>query len=419
MSLAGTWSLLQPRSDNGMKLNEPAAACAPEHPHTSMPSLEKMTLREHMQSSSGVMFVSELLKSARPELPVAVSAKAKSIYERVREETRRLENEQFFVGEKKKELEALEKECAGPCKRFEIHAQREKKRKCAELRESIAFVESGKKLKEFADRVRPYIYEYQKQQFCRPVTGDLGSAPEQSNTVLEEYSVDIEGAMAKFQLQASETCPECREVMHLYQPLSVLICSKCGRSKPFLDATASLLAYSDDYEYCSFSYKRINHFSEWLASIQAKETLDIPQSVLDTIMQHLQDQRVQSNSEVTVHKVRDILKKLKLRKYYEHVQLITCKITGREPPRMTPEMEEKIKVCFLAASSSFQRHCPPDRKNMISYQLVLLKLCELLGYTEFVPYFMLLKCREKLSRMCVIWKKICEDLDWSYIPSIP
>ena len=267
------------------------------------------------------------------------------------------------------------------------------------------------------ERVRPYIYEYQKQQFCRPAIGDLGR--EQSSAVLEEYGVDLEGAVAKFELQGSETCPECREVMHLDQALAVLICSKCGRSKPFLDATASLLAYSDDYEYCSFSYKRINHFSEWLASIQAKETLDIPQSVLDCIMQHLHDQRVQSNGEVTVHKVREILKMLKLRKYYEHVQLITCKITGREPPRMTPEMEEKIKVCFLAASSSFQRHCPPDRKNMISYQLVLLKLCELLGYTEFVPYFMLLKCREKLSRMCVIWKKICEDLDWSYIPSVP
>jgi hypothetical protein len=237
--------------------------------------------------------------------------------------------------------------------------------------------------------------------------------------VLEEYIANVEGAVPQFDLQGTDACPDCKEAMHLYQALSVLICSKCGRSKPFLDATASLLAYSDDYDYCSFSYKRINHFSEWLASIQAKETLDIPQSVLDTVMQHLHDQRVQSNNDVTVHKVRDILKKLKLRKYYEHVQLITCKITGREPPRMTPEMEEKIKVCFLAASSSFQRHCPPDRKNMISYQLVLLKLCELLGYHEFVPYFMLLKCREKLSRMCVLWKKICEDLDWTYIPSVP
>ena len=86
---------------------------------------------------------------------------------------------------------------------------------------------------------------------------------------------------------------------------------------------------------------------------------------------------------------------------------------------MTPEQEERIKAYFLAASTAFQRHCPQDRKNMISYQLVLLKLCELLGYTEFTPYFMLLKGRDKLTRMDNIWKRICDELDWDFLPSLP
>ena len=372
------------------------------------------------------MFVSDLLKTARPEaVPSPSAPKGASIYERVREEQRRLENECFAVESKKKELAELRASLSGPWKRHEMRMLRESKRKCEEMEEDIRATESGQKKDDFNSRARPYIHEFQRQQFCRPQDGAaaptcrLTAAPEQSNAVLNEYIVNIEGGVPKYDIQGQDVCPDCRESMQLYQAYSVLICPKCGRSKPFLDATASLLAYSDDYDYCSFSYKRINHFSEWLASIQAKETLDVPQSVLNTIMQQLHDQRAQSNEEVTVHKVREILKKLKLRKYYEHVQLITCKITGRAPPRMTPEMEEKIKVCFLAASSAFQRHCPPDRKNMISYQLVLLKLCELLGYHDFVPYFMLLKGKDKLSRMDSIWKKICEDLDWTYIPSVP
>lgn len=385
--------------------------------------IKNMSIKEFVPSGSNVMFVSDLLKSARPELPRSCGNKCTTIYEKVREEQRRLDNERFVVHTKKKTLQDMEAELAKPYQRHEIHKRKELQLQYKKLEKEIQEIECGKKMEDFNSTAKPYIHEFQRQQFCRPYEQNgfpkNSNIQEQSNVVLNEYMVNVEGAVPKFEIQTQDLCPDCRQPMQLYQTFSVLICPMCGRSRQFLDATASLLAYSDDYDYCSFSYKRINHFSEWLASIQAKETLEIPQHILDSIMQQLYDQRVQKNEEITVHKVRDILKKMKLRKYYEHVQLITCKITGRPPPRMTPEMEEKIKVCFLAASSAFQRHCPPDRKNMISYQLVLLKLCELLGYYDFVPYFMLLKGKDKLSRMDSIWKKICEDLDWTYIPSIP
>jgi len=379
-----------------------------------------------MSSEGNIMFVSDLLKNAKPDDSALAVSKSNNIYDKVREEQRRLENEQFQVEQLKNQLKSQQLSIREPCPRHLLHQKLEIERQCQELEKTIQSVESGEKIHEFNTRVRPYIEAFQKQQFCRAHDRSNDGEPQThrvssniQNAVLNDYIVNIEGGVPKYDILTQDMCSECKEPMQLYQMYSILVCSRCGLSKPFLDATASLLAYSDDYDYCSFSYKRINHFSEWLASIQAKETLDVPQSVLDTIMQQLHNQRIHDLKEVTVHKVRDILKKMKLRKYYEHVQLITCKITGRPPPRMTPEMEEKIKMCFLAASSAFQRHCPPDRKNMISYQLVLLKLCELLGYHEFVPYFMLLKGRDKLSRMDDIWKKICEDLDWTFIASVP
>lgn len=381
-----------------------------------------MSIREYISGSEDVMFVTDLLKTARPETASPATPKWTSIYERVRGEQRRLENEWYVVDKRKKELEALRSMTEASCKRHEIREQRKMKRNCDEMQKEIEEIESGKRLRDFNVKAEPYIHEFQKQQFCRPPDNSSlqpRGMSEESSAVINEYNVNIEGGVPKFDIQCQDMCQSCKEPLQLYQAFSVLICPACGQCKDFLDATASLLAYSDDYQHCSFSYKRINHFSEWLASIQAKENLDVPESVLSMIMQQLHDMRITNNEDVTVHKVREILKTLKLRKYYEHVQLITCKITGRAPPRMTPEMEEKIKVCFLAASSAFQRHCPPDRKNMISYQLVLLKLCELLGYHDFVPYFMLLKGKDKLSRMDSIWEKICEDLDWTYIPSVP
>ena len=64
------------------------------------------------------------------------------------------------------------------------------------------------------------------------------------------------------------------------------------------------------------------------------------------------------------------------------------------------------------------KNCPPTRKNFLSYSYVLHKFCELLEYDHLLPYFTLLKSREKLQQQDKIWKDICKDLQWQYIPSI-
>jgi hypothetical protein len=163
------------------------------------------------------MFVSDLLKNARSRLPSPVANKAADIYQRVWEEKQRLENEQLAVAARWKELAELRSECAGPWERCAIRAQSEKKRKLDELEEEIRHIESGKKLKEFTDRVQPYIYEYQKRQFCRQpsehVSGS-GRPPEQSNAVLEEYTANVEGAVAQLDLQETDARLDCKEAMH-------------------------------------------------------------------------------------------------------------------------------------------------------------------------------------------------------------
>lgn len=334
--------------------------------------------------------------------------------ERYNEAKRRLENEKWVAGDKKRaRLAELDAQIEPLSRRHDLQRRRQLERQREEEAVALDEVESGKALSAFEDKARPYLAAL---QFCRDERAPTTKAQSESASLLEEYVVGVEGALPRYQVLPQETCRRCKEPTQLYQAFSVMVCPGCGTSEPFVDAFASTSGGGEDHDQNSFSHKRMHHFSEWLASIQAKESLEVPQAVLDQVMQRLSDERVQPE-DVTVHRVRDILKKLKLRRYYEHVQLITCRITGRLPPRMTPEMEEKIKVCFLAASSAFQRHCPPDRKNMISYQLVLLKLCELLGYRDFVPYFMLLKGRDKMTRMEGIWKKICEDLDWTFVAS--
>jgi hypothetical protein len=347
-----------------------------------------------------------------------------TIYDKIRERVKELEREQYHVGSKRGLLDELVDERKGCTKRHQIKRRRELDEQIKDTTRDIQEIESGVKITEFKAAAEPYVQAYQRQHFCRPQIVAIddcqnGMLPSKESKVLNDYVVNVEGGTPPYDIDNRDTCKKCNCPMYLHTTTSMMVCARCGETAPFLDATASLLSYSDDsYEYCSFSYKRINHFSEWIASMQAKESTEIPQSVLDTIMQRLKDERIENVALVTVHKIREILKKFKLRKYYEHVQLIHNKITHAPPPRLTPEEEEKIKLLFMASSSAFSRVCPTDRRNFVSYSFIIQKLCRLLGYTAFQNLMPGLKGRQKVERQNSIWKAICNELDWDYEASM-
>ena len=118
------------------------------------------------------------------------------------------------------------------------------------------------------------------------------------------------------------------------------------------------------------------------------------------------------------NKVREILKKLKHNKYYEHVPHIINKINGLPPPIMSREVEEELRRMFKEVQVPFQKFCPKDRKNFLSYSYVLHKFVQLLDLDEYLDCFILLKSREKLHQQDIIWKDICNYLKWEYISSI-
>ena len=124
--------------------------------------------------------------------------------------------------------------------------------------------------------------------------------------------------------------------------------------------------------------------------VQGKESIQVSDAIIQDVMEDLYRQRIPVE-EVSHQRVRESLKRLKHRKAYEHVVQITSKITGVPPPRMTPDMEETCRTMFMAVQPSFDRHCPPDRKNFLSYSYCLYKFFELLGYDELLRSFSLLK----------------------------
>lgn len=216
-------------------------------------------------------------------------------------------------------------------------------------------------------------------------------------------------------------CPTCNVQKVLAVIESSMICPICGVSDTYFDTGINNLSYEQEINSegnICFSYKKMNHFSEWLAQFQAKESIDIPEEVLENLRNEFHKMKLKHTSEITKVKVKQLLKKLKYNKYYEHVTHITNLLTGQKPPSISLELEETLRNMFRDIQDPFEQHKPKERSNFLSYSYCLYKFCELLGHDELLCNFPLLKSREKLHQQDVIWKKICNTLSWQYIATV-
>ena len=213
-------------------------------------------------------------------------------------------------------------------------------------------------------------------------------------------------------------CNNCNVKLYLKYTNSEIICDKCGYTEKII-VNLDSNSYKDPIrESTYFAYKRINHFNEWLAQFQAKETTDISEDIYNNILKELKKDKNFTVDNVSYKLIRDTLKKLGYNKYYEHIPHIINIITGTKSPILDRNSEEQLRIMFKEIQTPFMNNCPDNRKNFLSYSYVLHKFCELLELDNLLVYFPLLKSREKLQQQDFIWKKICHDLKWQFIPSI-
>ena len=221
-----------------------------------------------------------------------------------------------------------------------------------------------------------------------------------------------------FKIDDINICKNCNKKLTLSFVSSEIICDKCGYTEKIC-ANLDGNSYKDPIrESTYFVYKRINHFNEHLSTFQAKETTDIPPHVYESIIKFLKKDKNFRMENITHKILKDTLKTLKFNKFYEHIPHIINMITGKQTPFLTRKNEEQLRIMFKDIQTPFQNNCPSDRKNFLSYNYVLHKFCQLLELDHLLIHFSLLKSREKLREQDKIWKNICKDLKWEYIPSI-
>ena len=211
-------------------------------------------------------------------------------------------------------------------------------------------------------------------------------------------------------------CPHCNkgELIKVNHD-GVVLCNACFITQEYLVDNDKPSYKEPPKEISFYAYKRINHFREVLSQVQAKESTEIPKEVIENLKNQIKKERIDI-SELTNKKTKELLKKLSYNKYYEHIPFIKDKL-GIKPPVMTPQLEETLCNLFMDIQIPYSKFCPNDRVNFLNYYYTLYKLCELLGENQFLQYFPMLKDQKKIEQD-EIWKKICCELSWQFIPTI-
>ena len=237
--------------------------------------------------------------------------------------------------------------------------------------------------------------------------------------IITSYMSNVDDNILKLKTDIkNDLCDNCNNKLYLSDLTSELYCKNCGKSKSILVITDKISYADPQSEITYYTYKRINHFNEWLAQFQAKERIDLSNEIYENIYQELKKNKHIVLENLKYNDIREILKKLKYNKHYENIPHILSVITGKSAPTLDRKSEEILRSLFKEIQMPFMNNCPLSRKNFLSYSYVLHKFCELLEYDHLLEYFSLLKSREKLHQQDLIWAKICNELNWEFIPSL-
>lgn len=213
-------------------------------------------------------------------------------------------------------------------------------------------------------------------------------------------------------------CSHCNENLIIIEKEGAASCPNCSIQIKYSDNT-NIKEFMEEIEITTqFSYKKINHFKEWLSTLQAQESTVVDNNVIKLLLIELKKEKIYDEKYITHDRIKKYLKKLNLVKHKEYISTIINKLCGRKPPTISKELEEKLIEMFQQIQEPFKKVKPKDRKNFMSYSYTFHKMCQILGEHELLQYFPLLKSRDKLYVQDKIWKDICNLIGWKFIASV-
>jgi hypothetical protein len=167
-----------------------------------------------------------------------------------------------------------------------------------------------------------------------------------------------------------------------------------------------------------FIYTRANHFANTLDQLFPKK-LNIHKDDYEKIVMEVAQMKKDKSSLKAVD-IKMILKKLGLPKYYEYTPYLAHRFNSDTNLTINKSVEQQLISKFIEVSASFNKLSDQgkfgSRKNFLSYQYILHKLCQLEGLDELDKYIgFQMFSKEKLQFHDKMWYDVCKDLGWKFM----
>ena len=240
--------------------------------------------------------------------------------------------------------------------------------------------------------------------------------------LFDEYLYRVNNNTSRLKMNYAKNrkyCSNCNQIKTLDNVRCVYVCKNCGNCQfALIESSKSVYIHDPVIEGNSFSYKRFDHFADWLTKFQNIKKMTVPKKVYQMILSDFEKIRTKDMTKLSKDVLSNILKKNGFTKYNSQMIQILSKLNNEPIPKLPQRIQERMKIMFKQTQRPFEKVCPVTRTNFLSYSYVIRKFLELLKQYKYIEYFPLLKSREKLYSQDLIWKKICSQLNWKYTPSI-
>lgn len=216
---------------------------------------------------------------------------------------------------------------------------------------------------------------------------------------------------------AIHQCSSCLEEDLRYDRREdVMKCIHCGHDEMYVapenyvrSSRKTILAR----KYSPECYKRLVHYKFWIKRLQGKEQ----NKVTTAMIQEIKDLMIKDNYQgVHYWNTRNAMKRLGYSFFYDNTIYIMSKIRGTPLVHLSKKQEGILIQMFLDLQDAFLQ-VSQGRANMLSYPYIIKKLCEIKKWNNMARVIPTLKSHLRIHLQDELWKKVCCQMNWDFIPT--
>jgi hypothetical protein len=223
---------------------------------------------------------------------------------------------------------------------------------------------------------------------------------------------------------AKDICRSCNSLNIVEADNSYYVCGDCGVVDALgfsrTNVKANMNWEDTPIERRKYTYKRLNHFREYLRQIQGESRTCIPEDIYTQLRVWFRKYYIPVES-INSTNVRLMLRRIHKSSYYEHREAIAAHLNpAYQPITIDTVHQEKMCLMFVQLEGPFEcikakNLFKEPRKNFLSYPFVFFKLNELCGWDQYNTSCDLLKSIELMNLQDRWWVLMMAELGWEVV----